>query len=75
MFDQTVLTATSLVEALIAVGSVLKNWMEKYLATQFDLKSSQHQILFSRIYASKEEVQELREEIHRLQDQLLRIRT
>jgi len=72
MLDQTVVIATSLVEAVIAVGAVVKNWLEKYLATQFDLKSSHHQILFSRIYASREEVQELREEVHRLQDQLSR---
>jgi len=72
MLDQTVVIATSLIEAVIAVGSVVKNWFEKYLSTQFDLKSSQHQILFSRIYASKEEVHELREEVHRLQDQLRR---
>jgi len=72
MIDQTVIITTSIIETLIAMGAVFKNWLEKYLAMQFDLRSSQHQILFSKIYASREEVQELREEINRLQDELLR---
>jgi len=70
-FNWEIVQIVALFEVFLIMITSIKNWFNRFLMTQFDLKSAQHQLLFSSQFATKEELHELREELNSFRDNFI----